>query len=513
MAPKASALMMQPLADTRQLAVLDIGSNSVRLVIFDVYGAHFTPVYNEKIHAGLGRDLKRTGCLSTSGKAQTREALARFQTIISARQLTDVLVGATAALREADDAAEFLAEIQTETGLKIIPVSGPEEARLSALGVIAGDHRRTGLAADLGGASLEFIRVGNGRVGEGVSLPLGPFDAVGGDLKGLASSDYATLRPKLQSALQALPAAMSLPETLYLIGGAWRNLAGIHQHRMNYPMRTLQAYRLSFDEARFMADWAWRDGLESVLNWPGLRSARAETLPYAGLMLGVMLEHFQPKAIEICIVGLRDGLVFDALPDDIKSRDALLDGCRDFASGNLQSAHFGPPLFRLLLPIMQGLPEIFGAELDERILRAACLLAGLGKNLHPDYRAELVFDDVLYAPVSGLSHVERAFLSLCLFRTYTAKRKTPNPAIIETLLTEAQQRSASILGEGIRLAIIASGRSPELLESFRLSREGKILKLSVHKIHEKLLTQDVIFRLEKLAGKIGLEGQTDTYSD
>jgi len=503
---------MATLMHMRQVAVIDIGSNSVRLVIYDMYGAHFTPVYNEKLHAGLGRDLKRTGCLSKTGKVETLEALDRFRTILVARGLDNILIGATAALREAKDAPEFLAEVKQKTGFDIQPISGEEEARLSALGVIAGDARRRGLSADLGGASLEFTVVADGEVGTGVSLPLGPFDAIGGQLSDLQTKDYRDVRPKLKSALATLPADMDIPDTLFLIGGAWRNLAAIHQARLRYPMRTLQAYRLSFDEARFMADWAWRDGRETVLNWPGLRAARAETLPYAGLMLGVMLEHFQPKAVEICIVGLRDGLVYDALPEDIRKRDALLDGCRDFARGNLQSAHFGRPLLDLLAPVMESLPDIFDPETDHRLLRAACILAGLGKNLHPDYRPELVFEDVLYAPVSGLSHVERAFLSLALFRTYTAKRKPPNPDIVKTLLTESQIESAALVGEGIRLAIIASGRSPELLDAFHLAITDKTLVFRVREHQAALLTSSVVFRLEKLASRMGLASRTETYS-
>jgi len=116
----------------RQQAVIDIGSNSVRLVIYDIFGSHFTPVYNEKVLAGLGRDLRKTGRLSNVGKQKCRAALARFSHIIRARQLPPPLVGATAALRVAEDAPDFVASILKETGLDISPISGQEEARLAA---------------------------------------------------------------------------------------------------------------------------------------------------------------------------------------------------------------------------------------------------------------------------------------------------------------------------------------------------------------------------------------------
>lgn len=338
---------------SRELAVIDIGSNSVRLVIYHIFGAHFTPVYNEKILAGLGRDLKQTGCLSVDGKRKCRRALARFSQIIQARGLGAPLIGATAALREAEDAPDFVALILAETGLDISPISGQEEARLAALGLLSSNDRRSGIGADLGGASLELVRVdpslklGNTPV-QGVSLPLGPFDAVGGRLSELDTQDYAARIDDLDRALNQVPAYLDGEDRLYLVGGAWRNLATVHQQRTQYPMRTLQGYPLKAAAAQDLAHWAWTDGREALLNWPGMRKARAETLPYAGLMLERLINRFSPKMIVVSMAGLREGLVWNTLSDTIKSRDALIDGCRDFARGFVQAEHFGPPLYQFL---------------------------------------------------------------------------------------------------------------------------------------------------------------------
>lgn len=485
----------------------------MRLVIYDIFGSHFTPVYNEKILAGLGRDLRDTGRLSVSGKAQCREALVRFSKIIAARGLPPPLIGATAAMREAEDAPDFVAEIKAETGLDISPVSGAEEARLSALGLLSNNDRRKGLGADLGGASLEIMRVGPElRRAEanikGISLPLGPFDAIGGNLSSLKQADYQALIPELDRVLASVSGEMDGEDKLYLIGGAWRNLATIHQHRTNYPMRTLQGYRITSKAARKLAHWAWTDGLEELLSAPDMRPARAETLPYAGLLLERLIRRFKPESVVISMAGLREGLVWDSLPDSVKTRDALIDGCRDFARGFVQAEHFGAPLYRFLSPLLPHLPCGFGDINDARLLQAACHLAGLGKNLHPDYRAELVFEDVLYAPVAGLTHAERAFLSLSLFRTYTAKRRPPVAGLIDKLLIAPQRHTAACIGEAIRLAIVATGRTPSLLSEFELSVEGQILTLTVRDDLSDMLTQQVLYRLEKLANLLGFTAVT-----
>ena len=493
----------------RQLAVIDIGSNSVRLVIYDLFGAHFTPVYNEKVLAGLGRDLRETGRLSEKGKHMCKEALLRFSQIIEARGLSAPIIGATAAMRVAEDAPDFVASILDETGFDISPISGEDEARFAALGLLSSNDRRNGIGADLGGASLELVRIEpglkkDGAAVRGVSLPLGPFDAIGGNLSDLTSADYAARAADLDEALGKVPGYLDGEDILYLVGGAWRNLASVYQQRIGYPMRTLQGYRLPVRAAKDLAHWAWTDGIDDVLNWPGMRKARAETLPYAGLMLERLIHRFSPKYIVISMAGLREGLIWNTLPEAVKNRDALIDGCRDFARGFVQAEHFGAPLYRFLSPLLPILPRGFGEQADARLLQAACHLAGLGKNLHPDHRAELVFEDVLYAPVSGLSHEGRVFLSLSLFRSYTAKKQPPVADLIEDFLTQPQRHAAACIGDAIRLGIVATGRTPSLLSEFTLEVKGDELHLSCGPAFGAMMTKQVKYRLEKLAKLLAL---------
>lgn len=493
-------------ADRNDIAVIDIGSNSVRLVIYQTFGAHFTPVFNEKVLAGLGRDLRKTGRLSVTGREDCLQALMRFQRIMRARNISKFLVGATAALRVAEDAPEFLAEIKLKTGWDIVPVSGAEEARLSAMGVLALDKRHAGLAADLGGASLELIQISAGQVGDAVSLPLGPFDVVEKDLSELSEPDFTQISHIVDGFIADLSPNLLSAKTLFLVGGAWRNLASVHQQRTSYPMKTLQDYTLGYDDTLSLAQWAFGEGRNDLLKWSGMRRARAETLPYSGVILERLLLAIKPERVVISISGLREGLVFDSLPPETQAKDALFDGCRDFAYGAVQTEDFGEPLLELMMPLLQTLPSVFTSVFSEdpnnlRMAKAASLLAGLGKNLHDDHRPELVFNDVLYAPVAGLTHPERAFLALTLLRSYSRKSKVPNAEAITSLLSEDQINSAGILGEIIRLAIVATGHSPSLVQAIKLSREGNQIILSVRESEKALITEQVLFRLSRL-GKL-----------
>lgn len=491
-------------AQRRRYGVLDIGSNSVRLVIYDVFGSSFVPIYNEKIHAGLGRDLSQTGRLSVQGVIETKAALARFALILKAQDIDQVIVGATAALREAEDAPDFIARIKADTGLDLTPVSGADEARLSAMGLLSAMPRAKGIAADLGGASLELIRVENGAPQTGETYGLGPFRMLGQDLTG---DDFQPekLRERITETLgeKNAPKDCLQNEALYLIGGAWRNLTLIHQTKTDYPLRTMQGYQLSPDDALGLADWAVGEGREETVNFPGLSLRRGETLPYGALLLSELIKRLRPARIVVSTRGLREGLIYDALPEAQRRRDALHDGCRDFATGNLQgSASFAKPLFKFLDDASEFFPMSFPQAYEIRLRKAACMLAGTGKGLHPSYRADLVFEDVLYAPLAGLTHKERAYLALILYRSFTGKTKTPNDAAINLLLDEKEKLSASIYGLAIRMAVVASGRSSSLLKHFKFEISSEGPQLTVHPDYQALMGPRLELRLSKLANAL-----------
>ena len=477
------------------MGVIDIGSNSVRFVVYNIYGSAFFPTYNEKVLAGLGRGLRETGCLNPEGKAETLDALKRFRLIVDARSLSPVLIGATAAMRVADDGPAFQARVLEETGFDISPISGTEEANLGAQGVLAGDRRAIGLAADLGGASLEITPIAEDGVREGVSLQLGPFQVVGDDLT--ADFDPEAARPLVAEALADVAVDCAPRPTLHLIGGAWRNLALIHQERSDYPLSVLQGYRIAPDEALAHCRWAYTEGRDEVLNWSGISSRRRETLPYGALALEEMIKRFEPSEIRVSVTGIREGIVVDYLGELRKTRSPLIDGCRDLARGNLQAEGLAKPLGRFLAPIENHLPRAFEARNEARLREAARHLAGMGRGLHPDHRAELVFENVLFAPLSGLLHDERAYLAHILHNSYTYGSGTSQEGVMDRLLSAEQRMCARIYGSAMRLGESACGRAVELFDTLRLSWDGEAV-LSAEAGYGALIGTRALYRLDQL---------------
>ncbi len=457
----------------KRVGVIDIGSNSVRFVVYSLNGAAFASVYDEKVLAGLGRDLRRTGKLSPQGCVQALAALRRFTALAKAQNLDEVLVAATAALRDADDAPEFIALVKKQTGLNIAPLSGEAEASMSAYGVIAGEPRAQGLAADLGGASLELVKIEDGRALGSMSYQLGPFAMYDGKF------DPLTLRSLIESKFtDTLSQNFSRLDTLYLIGGAWRNLAIIHQKRNDYPLRMAHNYRLGAPAARQLAEWACSpQGTQALLNWPNISQRRADTLPYGGLLLSVLLEKLPIKHVVIAPGGLRDGLVYTSLAPQTKKRDALFDACSSLSRRDGEQGKMGRALFVFLSGIHAGLPRAFNLDNENRLRKAASLLIGTGAGLHPDHRAQIVYEIALYGPLPGLTHKERAYLALMLFRSFRSRKKPPNNAALQHVLSPKEQMSATIYGEALRAAVVLSGRSSVVLKSFSLSVNRELLIL------------------------------------
>lgn len=486
-------------AATREFAVIDIGSNSVRLVLYRLEGRAIWTVFNEKVLAGLGRDMATTGRLSEDGAALALTALKRFAALIDGVKPAQTFVAATAAVREAGDGQAFCERVAAETGLVIRVLSGEEEARYAALGVIAGMPLADGVAADLGGSSLELVRIESGRVGRGVTLPLGPFS--------LASDgpfDPGKLRETIARRLK--PAGDYRTDTLYAVGGAWRTLAQVHMGHARYPLHIVHQYVVEAEEARDIARLIARSSRTSLERWKGLSKKRAETLPHAALVLEGLIDRLELKQIVLSAWGVREGLLFEALDEETAAADPLLAGCT--ALGARQGISPGLPgaLFGWIEPIVDILPGAFGAGRDRVLADAACRLADVGARLHPDHRVELAFDQVLRAPIPGQTHAERAFLAAAVNARYGGGGSTPEPDTVARLLSDEQRTAARALGLAVRLACDLSGRSPQLLANARVDVTDGVLVLSASEGYaDVLLGEQTRRRGKALAEALGLK--------
>jgi exopolyphosphatase/guanosine-5'-triphosphate,3'-diphosphate pyrophosphatase len=482
--------------------VIDVGSNSVRLVLYRLEGRALWTVFNEKVLAGLGRDLASTGRLSPDGVATALTALKRFRALLDASRPARIFVAATAAVREARDGPAFCRRVEDETGLTLRVLSGEEEARYGALGVIAGAPDSQGLVGDLGGASLELVRLIGGEPARGVTLPLGPF-AFGEP----GRFDLGQVRAVTERLLAPLAKTHS-GATLNAVGGAWRNLALLHMRISDYPFSIIHQYEIGRRDALNAARFISQLSKTSLDRIEGVSRRRLESLPHAAVVLETLVERLNIQRVVMSAYGLREGLLFETLSSADRARDPLVEGCADLGGRRFIAQALGAALEAWMGPAFAKLDPLFETR-DATLLAAACRLADLGAHLHPDHRATLVFEQVLRAPVAGQTHAERVFLASAAFARHTASFALPDPGLVNRLLGPERLQRARALGAAIRLGCDMSGRSPELLARSRLDIKNNTVLLQAQEAWTTiLLGEQVVKRAATLAALLGRDLKT-----
>lgn len=483
----------------RDAAVIDIGSNSIRLVLYRLEGRSIWTIYNEKVLAGLGRDLSRTGRLSVAGRATALTALRRFRAVLDSLSTDSIQTVATAAVREAEDGHEFLREVKRETGLSVRILSGDEEAKVSALGVAAGIPGAYGLAGDLGGFSLELVKLKDSRPGKGVTLPLGPFA-----LAGTGEFDAAAVRKDARARLKPIAEVFSC-DTFFAVGGAWRNLALLHMQIAQYPLHIVHQYEMRAPEALDAARLIANQSKSSLERMEGVSKKRVDTLPYAAVVMEALIEVLGVKKIIVSAWGIREGLLFESMPPQVKTLDPLVEGCAALGARQQQAEELGAALEAWMSPLTVQLPPLFDEGRDAILVAAATRLADLGSRLHPDHRATLVFEQVLRAPIAGMSHSERAFLACAAFTRYSSSLPVPESELVVRILSPERFQRARALGAAVRLGCDLSGRNPKLLARSRLdSQGGRVLLCADRGGADLLLGDQTAKRAASFATMLGL---------
>lgn len=472
----------------KRIGVMDVGSNSVRLVVYDVRGRAMQPRFNEKVLAGLGRGLASTGKLNRDGVEVAVAALARFASITRAQKVEALFPFATAAVREASDGKEFADRVKKETGITLRVLSGNDEARFAAEGVLAGTPGVDGIAGDLGGSSLELARLINGRYEGGSTYPLGPLAL---DSGGAFNEDKILARVK--DVLGNAPELKKSGDTFFAVGGAWRAIGTLHMELTRAPLHMLQNYEMDAGElSKLLGEiLGGKKHVELLLE---VTKRRAVTIPYAAAVLKTVLDIGKFKSVMISSYGVREGIIFDSLDDAERTEDPLDAGIEALIADE-QAAEFGRAL-------AEWASEAAPYTLNARLSSAACRLVDIGALLHPDHRADLAFDLVSRAPLPGLSHRDRAALALAVASRF---KKGVRNDVSEKLLDVHTAGKARALGALMRLAADFSGRSADLLKHARLTCDGDTLSLKVAAPYRALVSESVERRLEQAADELDMD--------
>lgn len=485
LADKARTKPLSPENGAGRIAIVDIGSNTVRLVVYDSLSRLPVPIFNERVTCALGRGLGKSGKLSPDGVKLAMSALTRFINLTEEMEVGQLELLATAAVREAEDGPAFAARVGKRFGRAVHVLSGDEEARLGATGVLSGVPDADGLVGDMGGGSLDLVSLNRGDFGESCSLPLGHL-RIAEDSGG----DVIKTRDLVDEALDRLPWLTDYRgRRVYATGGAWRALARVSITQKDYPLHVLDGYSVPVDTAIEMTRVLAGLGRKSLERITGVSRRRAETLPFAAMAMNRLLERAQPEQLVFSGYSMREGKLFEMLSDETRREDPLISACEGFARRGGRFSVHGEEVVSWLEPLF---PD--ASADNRRLCLAAALLSDIGWADHPDYRALHSFLRVLRLPIAGLTHGDRAFLALAVFVRYDGGRRQYEVDQIRPLLTEDREHAAAVLGLALRLAHVISGGVPGLLEKTGLSLTRSNLTLGLAP-NRKLFHSEAVERL------------------
>ena len=458
------------------VAIVDIGSNSVRLVVYEGLSRSPTPLFNEKILCGLGAHIATTGKLDEEGVVRALAGLKRFRMLAKQAGADEIYTLATAAAREAENGPAFVKDAEKALGSTIHVLTGAEEALYAAYGIVCGFMNPVGVSADMGGGSVEFTAVDKQPVGEGLTLPLGGLrlqDESGGSIK--AARDLVKKALKNNPVLKA-----SKGKTFYAVGGTWRAIGRLHMARCNYPLHVMHNYEISQEEAKKLCKRLTTTKSSAVRGINAVSSNRRNLLPYGAILLNEIINIMNPDKIVFSAVGVREGYLYSLLPDKVKRADPLITAAEEMAVLRARS----PVHSRELAQWTKQAFKTFGmkeTKEEARFRKAACLLADITWRSHPDYRGDQALNLISNANFVGVNHPGRAYLALSSFYRHEGLVNDNARPAIGVVANKRITERAKLLGALFRVGYLFSAAMPGILPEIEFRRGDEIFEITVPK--------------------------------
>lgn len=469
------------------IGIIDIGSNSVRMVVYHALKRVPLPVFTEKYMCALGRGLARTGRLNPEGVVAAKLTLARFMVMAERLELSSLDILATAAVRDAEDGKKFVDELHKQFGIEIKVISGEREAELAAKGIIASVHEPLGISADLGGGSMELASVERSKIGLTTTCKLGSLrilDASEGKPK--AMEDF------IKRELKEIPWLKNAhPNCLYGIGGGFRTLAKLHMRKTNYPLDIVHEYVMSRRAIQQLIDKLVAMKPEEIAKLPGVSQKRAHTMIPTALVLQQLLDLTGAPQVMFSVSGIREGFFYDLLNPRLQQEDALIASATDLAALIGRSGKYAHELYDWMQPLF--LNEPIGWR---RLRYALCTLSELAWSIDPNFRAEWAYHRIIQSSLKGIDHKERLMLALALYHRYQTKWKSEKHEM--KLLDDRERLWARCVGLAANLAFqLSGGKGGNLYHADIRLAEGRV-QLALDKEASPLRTETVEKRLDGL---------------
>jgi len=475
-------------------AIIDIGSNTVRLVIYGGPMRAPAVLHNEKVTARLGKGVAETGQLGKRASANALAALARYRVLLQLKGVERVDVVATAAVRDAANGLAFLEQVAL-LGFAPRLLSGEQEAVTSAHGVLGAFPGAHGVVGDLGGGSLELVDIAGDDCRHGVSMPLGTLQ-----LARLRSSGDRAFGQAVAKALKAADWSAEPGSTLYLVGGSLRAFARYAMDNLAWPIDDPHGFVLDAAQGLRIARNLARRKPDTLRPLYGISTARMNSLPDTAALLAVLIRRLQPGKLVFSAWGLREGLLYQDMPAGVRAQDPLVAGMSAFVQEHGIAAQIGAMVAGWTVAAAPPL----GVERRERLRLAATMLCLAAATVEPNLRGDIAREWGLRKRWIGAATTERVMLCVAMLAN-TGQLDVPPE--LATLIAPHALHEAQTWGLATRCCRRFSTCAPHGLSGSTLTVEPGRLVLCVQPALSALVNDGVERDLRALAMHLGLKAE------
>ena len=486
----------------KPIAVIDIGSNSVRLVVYEGLVRSPTVLFNEKILCGLGRGLAKTGRLEDESVKMALATLRRFKALCTQIDVVDIYVLATAAAREAENGPQFITEAEEILGCEVRVLTGKEEATYSAYGIFSAFFQPSGVVGDMGGGSVELVDIHKSKIGDGITTPLGGLRLMDMSENNLVEAVKIARRYVRKATLLT----KARGRNFYAVGGTWRNLAKLYMSFKGYPLPVMHAYELIPDEIDHFLHRIARGEIETIKGIETISKNRRQLLPYGAAVLLEIIHVMKPAKIIFSGSGVREGFLFSLLSKSVRNSDPLLSATEEKAVLRARSPRHAKELMVWTAQAFETL-QLTESQDEQRYREAVCYLADIAWRIHPDYRGMQAANQIAFGVYSGIDHPGRVFAALTVFYRNEGLVADKNAPEIISLATPDIIYRAKVLGAFMRISNLFCASNSGILPETYWSMEEGCLSLNIPEKYQDLVADRPIGRLQQLSKLVNIPAQ------
>lgn len=369
----------------RKIGIIDVGSNSMRLVIFQITKEKtFFPIEDVKETVRLGEGVNVAGKIKEEKIELGIKTMSLFKEICRRNNVEEITAFGTAALRIAQNGPEMTGKVNRDLGIDIEVFSGEMEALTSFNGAINAMDIRDGVVMDLGGSSLEIVIFRDRLPIHSISLPFGgvTIGEIGNIKDALTKENEDKIRSFIREKLNDVPWMKQLKGmTLIGVGGTVRNIASIHSNMIDYPLEILHNYRMDRKDVGRVVERVKNKKYKEKIEIPGLSKSRADLFVGAAIIVQELLEFFQMKELRISGYGVREGVLFRKLGEYGKVVTDVFENSLEDSLNHLGIAREERvEVYQNFMRIYNSLLPYYSIKfLNEKIIKTVTYLEGIGK--------------------------------------------------------------------------------------------------------------------------------------